>query len=123
VPDDSPQRFSWDLYETFGGRKVVREEIHAALPDKAALVALGQLMSRLEYGRTLPRDTRSLGQGLLEARLTDQGNEYRLYYAHLDGVAVLLGLLFHRKGGQGAQQRAIARARQRLAERQQHHIR
>lgn len=123
MPDDSSKRFTWSLYETSNGRKIVREEIHAALVDKAALVALGQLMARLEYGRTLPRDTRSLGQGLLEARLTDQGNEYRLYYTHVGGAAVLLGLLFHRKGGQGEQQRAIAQSRQRLAEWRQRGIR
>ncbi len=50
MPDDSAKLFAWDLYETSNGRKVVREEIHAALRDKAALVALGQLMTRLEYG-------------------------------------------------------------------------
>jgi putative component of toxin-antitoxin plasmid stabilization module len=108
--------FTWELYETPNGRTLVRDEITAVLNDKAGLVALGQLMSRLEYGRTLPRDTRPLGNGLFEARLTDQGNEYRLYYAHAAGRAVLLGLLFHRKGGRGAQQRAIAQARQRLAD-------
>lgn len=53
---------------------------------------------------------------MFEARLTDRSNEYRLYYAHMDGAAVLLGLHFHRKGGQGAQQRAITQARERLAE-------
>lgn len=120
---EPPKLFEWDLYVTSIGRKIVREEIHAGLADKAALVALGQLMARLEYGRTLPRDTRSLGQGLFEARLTDQGNEYRLYYAHAEGVAVLLGLLFQRKGGQGAQQRAISLARQRLADWRQRRIR
>lgn len=123
MPDVSSKRFTWSLYETWNGKKIVRAEIHAALVDKAALVALGQLMTRLEYGRTLPRDTRSLGQGLLEARLTDQGNEYRLYYAHVSGAAVLFGLLFHRKGGQGEQQRAIAPSRQRLAEWRQRGIR
>lgn len=123
MPGDWSKLFEWDLYVTSNGKKIVSEEIHAALKDKAALVALGQLMARLEYGRTLSRDTRSLGQGLFEARLTDQGNEYRLYYAHVDGAAVLLGLLFHRKGGQGAQQRAIAQARQRLADWRQRGIR
>lgn len=120
---DAPRLFEWEFYETSNGRKIVREEIRTALKDKAALVALGQLMSRLEHGRTLPRDTRSLGQGLFEARLSDLGNEYRLYYAHVGGVAILLGLPFQRKGGQGAQQRAIGQARQRLAAWRQRGIR
>jgi putative component of toxin-antitoxin plasmid stabilization module len=123
VPEDHAKIFSWELYETAGGRKLVREEIHAKLRDKAARVALAQLMWRIEHGRALPRDTRPLGRRLLEARLTDQSNEYRLYYAHVGQNAVLLGLLFHRKGGQGAQQRAVAKARERLAEWQGRDIR
>lgn len=123
VPVDPSKLFSWSLYQTSSGRRVVSDEIHAALTDKASLVALGRLMTRLEYGRALPRDTRALGDRLYEARLTDQGNEYRLYYAQVSGVAVLLGLLFHQKGGQGAQHRAIELARRRLAEWTRHHIR
>lgn len=116
MPHELPKLFSWELYETLSGASPVRDEIRAVLNDKASLIALGQLMSRLEYGRTLPRDTRPLRSGLFEARLTEQGNEYRLYYGHAAGRGALLALHFHRKGGQGAQHRAIARARLRLAE-------
>lgn len=97
----SSNELRWKLYETANGRLVVNDEIRDVLADRAARVTLGQLMTRLQFGRVLPRDTAVLGKGLLEARLTDHGNEYRLYFCHAEGVAVLLGLHFHRKGGQG----------------------
>ena len=74
-------------------------------------------MTRIPMGRVLRRDTRSLGKGLHEARLSYAGSEYRLYYAigaHQEHV--LLGLKFHQKGSKGAQDREIAVARKRLAD-------
>lgn len=74
-------------------------------------------MWRIEHDSVLDRDVRHLGRGLSEARLSYGGDEYRLYYAVLtDGKHLLLGLKFHKKGGSGAQERAIERARERLAE-------
>lgn len=81
MPTDPPRPLVWELYESPNGKALVRDEFRATLADKASLVALGQLMTRLQYHRTLPRDTRPLAGGLFEARLTDQGKEYRLYYA------------------------------------------
>lgn len=113
----------WIFYETAMGRAIVSEEIRKALTSKAARLALGELMDRIQNRRTFRRDVRNLGRELCEARLTFDGNEYRLYYAQVGGRAVLLGLLFHRKGGQGAQDRAIAQARERLADWGQRDIR
>jgi len=47
MPSELPRLFTWELYETPKGRALVRDEIRAVLNDKAGLVALGQLMSRL----------------------------------------------------------------------------
>ncbi|MET8865785.1 type II toxin-antitoxin system RelE/ParE family toxin [Nonomuraea sp. NPDC004580] len=108
---------AWQFYRTETGRPVVSEEIQEVLGDGPPKKELGALLTRIQYNRALPRDTKPLGQGLFEARLTYVGNEYRLYFAHgPQGEHVLLGLAFHRKGGNGAQKRVIARARERLAE-------
>ncbi|MFJ2028980.1 type II toxin-antitoxin system RelE/ParE family toxin [Streptosporangium sp. NPDC087985] len=81
------------------------------------LKELGSLMTRIQLGKHLPRDTGSLGKGLYEARLSYVGNEYRLYYAlGPQQEHVLLGLAFHQKGSQGAQDRVIDLARKRLAD-------
>lgn len=107
----------WDFYRTETGRPVVSQEIHDVLGDGPPKKELGALLSRIQYNRALPRDTKALGQGLFEARLTYASNEYRLYFAHgPGGEHLLLGLAFHRKGSQGAQDRVITLARNRLAE-------
>ncbi|WP_204012628.1 hypothetical protein [Sphaerimonospora thailandensis] len=92
-------------------------EIRDVLQGKPPLLELSRLMWRIEHGRILSHDVRYLGKGLHEARLTYEGNEYRLYYSvSPKGEHVLLGLKFHKKGGQGAQDRSVEVARARLAE-------
>ncbi|MCK2218122.1 type II toxin-antitoxin system RelE/ParE family toxin [Actinomadura sp. ATCC 31491] len=107
----------WEFYCTEAGRRVVSEEIQDVLGDDPPKRELGSLMWRIQHNRALPRDTRALGQGLFEARLTYVGNEYRLYFARGPrGEHLLLGLAFHMKGSQGAQNRVITLARDRLAD-------
>ncbi|MFI6296894.1 hypothetical protein ACIBEJ_35255 [Nonomuraea sp. NPDC050790] len=108
---------TWQLYCTPSGRRIVSEEIEEVLGRGPPKQELGLLMWRIQLGQTLPRDTKSLGKGLFEARLTYQSNEYRLYFAYgPSNEHVLLGLAFHMKGSQGAQDRVVGRARERLAE-------
>ncbi|MER6826495.1 hypothetical protein ABT352_10950 [Streptosporangium sp. NPDC000563] len=111
------QRSKWQLYTTASGSDVVSKEIREVLQGRPPRLELGNLMQRIEDGRTLRRDTKHLGKGLHEARLTHETNEYRLYYAvNPQGEHLLLGLKFHMKGGSGAQDRAVEVARDRLAE-------
>lgn|GEM_PF-5865330 len=96
---------------------MVSKEIHEVLQGKPPRLELGNLMRRIADGTTLRRDTKHLGKGLHEARLTYETNEYRLYYAVSPrGEHILLGLKFHMKGSSGAQDRAMEVARDRLAE-------
>ncbi|MFD8527169.1 type II toxin-antitoxin system RelE/ParE family toxin [Streptosporangium canum] len=96
---------------------MVSKEIHEILQGKPPMLELGNLMQRIEDGVTLRRDTKHLGKGLHEARLTYETNEYRLYYAvNPQGEHILLALKFHMKGSSGAQDRAMEVARDRLAE-------
>ncbi|MEV1168746.1 type II toxin-antitoxin system RelE/ParE family toxin [Nonomuraea sp. NPDC049784] len=93
------------------------EEIQDVLGDGPPKKELGALLSRIQFHRALPRDTRALGHGLFEAQLTYASNEYRLYFAYgPGGEHLLLGLAFHKKGSQGAQDRVITVARDRLAD-------
>lgn len=108
---------TWLLYVSASGEQVVSKEIHKLLEDEPPLKELGALMSRIQFGTHLPRDTGSLGKGLYEARLSYTGIEYRLYYSRgPQEEHILLGLAFHKKGGQGAQDRVIELARKRLAD-------
>jgi phage-related protein len=113
--DGSP-KFIFDFFVTANGGEVVREEIRKILPAGPPRKEFGELLSRIQHDRQLPGDTDHLGDGLWEARLSYQRNAYRLYYAAGSTGAVLLGLKFHQKGGQGAQARAIKVARARLAD-------
>jgi phage-related protein len=112
---DAP-RYTFEFFTTPAGHEVVRDEIRDVLGTGPPRKELGALLTRIQHCRQLDRDTAYLGKDLWEARLTDRGNEYRLYYAHDGSRAVLLGLLFHQKGGRGAQPRAIRKARKRLAD-------
>jgi phage-related protein len=114
---DVPPKIRWEFYVTRAGAPVVSKEVGEAIGGKPPRVELSRLMWRIQHRCALPRDTKHLGGGLWEARLSYATNEYRLYYAPLQGgKSVLLGLKFHKKGGQGAQQRGIAVARERLAD-------
>jgi phage-related protein len=114
---DRTPKAAWVFYETRAGTSVVRDEVRDILGGKPPRVELGKLMTRIHEGKVLRRDVRYLGSGLSEARLTYASDEYRLYFSsHPEGQAVLLGLKFHQKGSQGAQNRNIAVARDRLAD-------
>lgn len=105
------------------GNDIVRKEVYDTLQGGPPLKELGSLMTRIQYGRQLSGDVADLGQGLKEARLSYQGNMYRLYFAQARGqAALLLGLKFHAKGSQGKQDRMVKIARERLADARQQGI-
>lgn len=107
---------SWSFYEASGGGRVVRDEIDKELKkDTYRLAKLRGLMARIRSGQTLPRDVKSLGDGLYEGRLSLQGNEWRIFYARRDGGLVLLALHFTSKK-RPTIPRAIKKARARLNE-------
>lgn len=117
---DQSSDLSWVLYTTPTGACVVSNEIADLIgDDKDTRIKLGCLMTRIESGETFARDTGKIAgrKNLYEARLTEGGNEYRLYYAPMPGgQRILLAVHFQRKGSQGAQQRAIRKASDRLAD-------
>lgn len=84
---------AWTFYRSAGGGSTVSDEINTLLP-KAGKVKLGALLQRIENGETLRGDVRPLTKEIDEARLTWDGQEFRLYFARLAdaGEAVLLGL-------------------------------
>lgn len=107
---------TWRFYEAPGGGSPVQKDIHAAFgQDKRGRVRLIALMQRIAEGETLPRDVKDLKHGLLEARLTHDGNEYRLFYSSIGGGLVLLALHFAGKKARTIP-REIELARRRLAE-------
>lgn len=113
---DKPEA-TWLLYVSASGEPVVSKEVRKVLGGGPPLKELGALMTRIQLGKALPRDTGSLGGGLYEARLSHEGTEYRLYYAlGPQREHVLLGLAFHKKGGRGAQERVKELAGRRLAD-------
>jgi hypothetical protein len=83
----------WVFYSTSRGRAIVRDEITKILPKRGA-VALATLLERIKIGDTLPRDVGRLNADLLEARLTFNGQEFRVHFARSteDGRPILLAL-------------------------------
>jgi hypothetical protein len=84
---------AWTFYRSAAGGLTVSDEITALLP-KAGKIKLGALLQRIENGETLRGDVRPLTSEIDEARLTWDGQEFRLYFARLadEGQSVLLGL-------------------------------
>lgn len=114
---NDPPKLTWEFYVTTAGTPIVSREVVDVIGNKPPRVELSRLMWRIQHRCTLPNDTKHVGGGLWEARLSYSTNEYRLYYAITPGgESVLLGLKFHQKGSKGAQQRGIAVARERLAD-------
>ncbi|MFV2195156.1 type II toxin-antitoxin system RelE/ParE family toxin [Nocardiopsis sp. LOL_012] len=110
--------WTWSWYTTPAGNDVVRDEIDKTFKKlpRAPKVELAELMERIARGETLRSDVTDLRNGLLEARLSYQGMQFRLYFGKNQRGLVLLALKFQRKGGQGAQKREIRKARDRLAD-------
>ncbi|WP_285505786.1 type II toxin-antitoxin system RelE/ParE family toxin [Actinokineospora sp. NBRC 105648] len=106
----------WRYYEAPGGGQTAAREIAKELGGDVRLVAkLAGLQDRITSGETLPRDCTPLGDGLVEARLSVQRNEWRLFYAVREDGLVLLALCFAAKKSQTIP-RMIKQARKRLAE-------
>src|SRR5438067_1851486 len=116
VSQGEQRAWTFVFYTTAAGANVVQEEIRSTLGAGPPRKELGALLTRIQHDTQLRGDTGFLGKGLWEARLDYQGNAYRLYFYKQGDQAVLLGLHFHMKGGRGAQDRAIERARDRLAD-------
>jgi phage-related protein len=105
----------WVFYETPAGGTPVSDAIRSSFPGrtgKHGRTRLGGLLDRIAQGKTLPRDVTDLGGGLAEARMTLNGNQYRLFFARCqDG---LLGLHFIQKKA-NRETRHVKLARERLA--------
>jgi phage-related protein len=105
----------WQFYQAPGGGSPVQKDIRAEFKsDKRGLTRLAQLMGRIASCETLRRDVVDLGGGLLEARLSHMGNEYRLFFARVRSGEILLALHFVNKKARTVP-REIALARWRLA--------
>jgi hypothetical protein len=105
----------WVFYETPAGGTPVKDAIHSLFPGsagKSGRVVLGGLLTRIAEGETLRRDVVDLGDGLAEARMTLNGNEYRLFFARRR--CGLVGLHFVQKKANKIPQH-IKTARGRLA--------
>ncbi|MEU4245838.1 type II toxin-antitoxin system RelE/ParE family toxin [Amycolatopsis sp. NPDC026612] len=110
------QEPEWAYYTTPGGGEVVLGEIASELGHDVNLATkLDALQERIRTGNTLPRDVKYLGDGLYEARLSVQHNEWRLFFTKRDGGLVLLALHFAQKKDRTIP-RAIKKARKRLAD-------
>jgi phage-related protein len=108
---------AWEFYRSAAGGSTVSEEIAAILP-KQGRIKLGGLLQRIEEGRTLPGDVRPLTKEIDEARLSWDGQEFRLHFARLraDGTTVLLGLRAVNKKARKASQSDIATSQARLSD-------
>lgn len=105
----------WEFYWTAAGNQVVSQEIHDILP-KAGRIALGALLERIQTGETLSSDVGRLDRDLLEARLTWDGQEFRVHFAHarLGGEPVLLAVRAVNKKTQRARQADVKVSKSRL---------
>lgn len=84
---------AWTFHQAGAGGSTVSDEIDALLP-KAGKIKLGLLLQGIDDGKTLRGDVKPLTKEIDEARLTWDGQEFRLYFARLTdgGQSVLLGL-------------------------------
>lgn len=105
----------WEFYWTASGNQVVSEEVHDILP-KAGRAVLGALLERIRTGETLSADVRRLDKDLLEARLTWNGQEFRVHFAHarLGGEPVLLAVRAVNKKTQKVRQADLRVSKSRL---------
>ena len=73
-------------YQTKDGRQPFVEWLRA-LPDRQARARIDARLARVATGNF--GDTRAVGEGVMELRI-DWGSGYRLYFARLDDMIVLL---------------------------------
>jgi len=111
-----PPVFRFVPCQSRAGKELVRDEIQQLLKSGPPRKELGALLTRIQRDKQLPDDTKSLGDGLWEARLDYGGNAYRLYYGKSAVELVLVMVKFAKKGGQGEQARAVKIARKRWAD-------
>ncbi|MFH9614483.1 type II toxin-antitoxin system RelE/ParE family toxin [Streptomyces pratensis] len=110
----------WELYRSSVGAEVVQKEITKCRLKRDELVRLQKIMERTARDELLPRDRKSLGEGLWELRLNCGERIFRLFYSEIEGGGpVLLGLKFaNKKSTQGIKTDPgdIETARKRLSE-------
>ncbi|WP_033250829.1 type II toxin-antitoxin system RelE/ParE family toxin [Kitasatospora phosalacinea] len=102
------------------GADVVRKEIEKCKLKQFENVRLVAIMERAAEDNLLPKDAKSLGDGLKELRIEGDNRIFRLFYADADDDGpVLLALKFiNKKSSQGiaTSPRDVETARKRHAE-------
>lgn len=88
---------TWQYYSPPGGGDPVLREIKKAGLTRGELGRLDEVMERVAEGRTLPKDTKYIRDGVHQFKLHLQQRSYRLLYAEVDGGLVLLALHFFSK--------------------------
>lgn len=110
----------WVFYRSPMGAEVVGKEIAKCRLSGHEKVRLGAIMERAARAALLPKDQKSLGEGLRELRLDCGDRIFRLFYSDLEGAGpMLLALKFvNKKSTQGIRTDPgdIETARKRLSE-------
>ena len=97
-----------------GNNSPVVKEISKEKLSAPEAARLQDMMNRVSAGETMPKDVKTLGDGVLEFKLHLDHRSYRLAYSEVNGGLVLLALTFFRKTQQ-RQQKDVKRAKDRLA--------
>ncbi|MFJ7591426.1 type II toxin-antitoxin system RelE/ParE family toxin [Streptomyces sp. NPDC097617] len=110
----------WELYRSSVEADVVQKEIAKCGLRRHELVRLQKIMERAAANELLPKDRKSLGEGLWELRLNCGERIFRLFYSEIEGAGpLLLALKFvNKKSTQGIKTDPgdIDTARKRLSE-------
>ncbi|GAB3458674.1 type II toxin-antitoxin system RelE/ParE family toxin [Actinophytocola sediminis] len=88
---------TWQYYSPPGGGEPVAKEIKKAGLTLGELGQLDEVMARVAEGRTLPKDTKPIRDGVHQFKLNLRQRSYRLLYAEVDDGLVLLALHFFSK--------------------------
>ncbi|WP_330235590.1 type II toxin-antitoxin system RelE/ParE family toxin [Streptomyces sp. NBC_00566] len=110
----------WEFYRSPVDAEVVQKEIAKCRLKRDERVRLQKIMERAASDELLPKDRKSLGDGLWELRLNCGERIFRLFYSDVQGAGpLLLGLKFiNKKSTQGIKTDPvdIETARKRLSE-------
>ncbi|MGV9789549.1 type II toxin-antitoxin system RelE/ParE family toxin [Streptomyces sp. NPDC003435] len=110
----------WEFYRSPVDAEVVQKEIAKCRLKRDESVRLLKIMERAASDELLPKDRKSLGDGLWELRLNCGERIFRLFYSKVQGAGpLLLGLKFiNKKSTQGIKTDPvdIETARKRLTE-------